>query len=144
MTSQAPVILNRAGAMVRHPITVSDSSRWQTRMNVGAPLKERTRGLIDAYAGTTKQGEATVVNDLTLSAGSVITVAEASGRVWPSVGSTTQSTTATGDASCANRFMMRGSANCTDTTKASSSLFERRKTSLTFRLSYGPSSMKAI
>ncbi|KAG2931077.1 hypothetical protein PC114_g2283 [Phytophthora cactorum] len=84
MTSQAPVILNRAGAMVCHPITVSDSSRRQTKVNVGAPLKERTRGLIDASAGTTKQGEATVVNDLTLSAGSVITVAEASDRVWPS------------------------------------------------------------
>ncbi|KAG2782559.1 hypothetical protein PC129_g9661 [Phytophthora cactorum] len=144
MTSQAPVILNRAGAMVCHPITVSDSSRRQTKVNVGAPLKERTRGLIDASAGTTKQGEATVVNDLTLSAGSVITVAEASDRVWPSVGETTQPTTATGDASCANMFIMGGSANSTDTAKASSSLFERRKTILAFQLSYGLSSMKAI
>ncbi|KAG2931524.1 hypothetical protein PC117_g13435 [Phytophthora cactorum] len=62
-------------------MTISDSSRRQTRVNAGAPLKERTRGQIDASAGTTKQGEATVVNDLTLSAGSVITVAEASGHV---------------------------------------------------------------
>ncbi|KAG4050640.1 hypothetical protein PC123_g14132 [Phytophthora cactorum] len=37
------------------------------------------------------------------------------------VGGTTQPITATGDASCASRFMMRGSANCTDTSKASSS-----------------------
>ncbi|KAG2785654.1 hypothetical protein PC116_g18119 [Phytophthora cactorum] len=54
MTSQAPVILNRAAAMVRPPIAVSDSSRRQTRVNEGAPLKERTRGQIDASAGTTK------------------------------------------------------------------------------------------
>ncbi|KAG3001559.1 hypothetical protein PC120_g20206 [Phytophthora cactorum] len=101
-------------------MTISDSSRRQTRVNAGAPLKERTRGQIDASAGTTKQGEATVVNDLTLSAGSVITVAEASCHVRPAVGGTTQPTTATGDASCASRFMMRGSSNCTDTSKASS------------------------
>ncbi|KAG2975787.1 hypothetical protein PC120_g25789 [Phytophthora cactorum] len=67
----------------------SDDSQRQlaatTRVNVGAPLKERTQGQIDASAGTTKQGEATVVNDLPLSAGSVITVAEASNRVWPAV-----------------------------------------------------------
>ncbi|KAG3124837.1 hypothetical protein PI126_g23063 [Phytophthora idaei] len=141
MTSQAPVILNRAAAMVHPPIAVSDNSRRQTRVNAGAPLKERTRGQTDASAGTTKQGEAIVVNDLTLSAGSVITVAEASGRVQPAVGGTTPPTTATGDASW---FMMRGSANCTDTSKASSSMLERRKTSLTFRLSCGPSSMKSI
>ncbi|KAG3138059.1 hypothetical protein C6341_g20771 [Phytophthora cactorum] len=60
------------------------------------------------------------------------------------VGGTTQPTTATGDASCASRFMMRGSANCTDTSKASSSMLEQRKTSPTFRLSCGLSSMKAI
>ncbi|KAG3054922.1 hypothetical protein PI125_g25791 [Phytophthora idaei] len=144
MTSQAPVILNQVVAMVRPPMTVSDSSRRQTRLNTGAPLKERTREQIDASAGTTKQGEATVVNDLTLSAGSVITVAETSGHVRPAVGGTTQLTTATGDASCASRFVMRGSANCTDTSKASSSMLERRKTSLTFWLSCGLSSMKAI
>ncbi|KAG2765215.1 hypothetical protein PC116_g25695 [Phytophthora cactorum] len=39
MTFQAPVIMNRATAMVRPPMTVSDSSRQQARMNVGAPLK---------------------------------------------------------------------------------------------------------
>ncbi|KAG4045012.1 hypothetical protein PC123_g19577 [Phytophthora cactorum] len=144
MTSQAPVILNHAAAMVRPPMTDSDISRRQTRVNTGAPLKERTLGQIDASAGTTKQGEATVVNDLTLSAGSVITVAEALVHVRPAVGGTTQPTTPTGDASCASRFMMRGSANCTDTSKASSSMLERRKTSLTFRLSCGLSSMKAI
>ncbi|KAG3072433.1 hypothetical protein PI125_g22517 [Phytophthora idaei] len=134
MTSQAPVILNRAAAMVCTPMTVSDTSRRQTKVNVGAPLKERTRRQIDASAGTTKQGEATAVNNLMLSAGSVITVAE----VRP------QPTTATGDASCASRFMMRDSVNCTDTSKASSSILERRKTSLTFRRSSGLSSMKAI
>ncbi|RAW21341.1 hypothetical protein PC110_g22216 [Phytophthora cactorum] len=81
MTSQAPVILNQAAAMARPPMKVSDSSRRQTRVNAGAPLKERTRGQIDGSAETTKQGEATAVNDLTLGAGSVITVAEASGHV---------------------------------------------------------------
>ncbi|KAG3116345.1 hypothetical protein PI124_g5315 [Phytophthora idaei] len=86
MTSQAQTISNRAAAMVRLPMTVSDSSRRQTRVNVGAPLRERTRGQIDASAGMTKQGEATAVNDLMLSAGSVITVAEASGRVRSAVG----------------------------------------------------------
>ncbi|KAG3009238.1 hypothetical protein PC120_g15757 [Phytophthora cactorum] len=121
MTSQALVILNQAAALVHPPMTVSDSSRRQTRLNAGAPLKERTRGQIDASAGTTKQGEGTVVNDLTLSAGSVITVAEASGYVRPAVRGTTQPTTATGDASCASRFMMWGSANCNDTSKALSS-----------------------
>ncbi|KAG3059794.1 hypothetical protein PI125_g24987 [Phytophthora idaei] len=144
MASRAPAILNQAAAVVRPPMTVSDSSRRQTRVNAGVPLRERTRGQIDASAGTTEQGEATVVNDLRLSAGSVITVAEVSDHVWPAVGGTTQPTTATGDASCASRFMMRGSANCTDTSKASSSMLERRKTSLTFRLSCGLSSMKAI
>ncbi|KAG2761507.1 hypothetical protein PC129_g18452 [Phytophthora cactorum] len=92
----------------------------------------------------TKQGEETVVNDLTLSAGSVITVVEVLGGAHPTVGGTTQPTTATGDASCASKFMMRGSGNCSDTSKASSSILEGRKTSLTFRLSCGPSSMKAI
>ncbi|KAG2878777.1 hypothetical protein PC114_g22915 [Phytophthora cactorum] len=85
MTSQALVILNQAAALVHPPMTVSDISRRQTRLNAGAPLKERTRGQIDASAGTTKQGEGTVVNDLTLSAGSVITVAEASGYVRPAL-----------------------------------------------------------
>ncbi|KAG3057487.1 hypothetical protein PI124_g21830 [Phytophthora idaei] len=144
MASQAPVILNQAAAMARPPMTVSDSSRRQTRVNAGEPLKERTRGQIDASAETTKQGEATVVNDPTLSTASVTTVAEASGHVRPAAGGTTQPTTATGDASCASRFMMRGSANYTDTSKASSSMLGRRKTSLTFRLSCGPSSMEAI
>ncbi|KAG2787990.1 hypothetical protein PC129_g17682 [Phytophthora cactorum] len=134
MTSQAPVILNRAAAMVHSPMTVSDTSRRQTKVNVGTPLKERTRGQIDASAGTTKQGEATAVNNLMLSTGSVITVAE----VRP------QLTTATGDASCASRFMMQGSVNYTDTSKASSSILERRKPSLTFRRSCGLSSMKAM
>ncbi|KAG3031836.1 hypothetical protein PC121_g2903 [Phytophthora cactorum] len=126
MTSQAPVILNQAAAMARPPMKVSDSSRRQTRVNAGAPLKECTRGQIDGSAETTKQGEATAVNDLTLGAGSVITVAEASGHVQPAVGGTTQPTTATGDASCASRFMMRGSANCTDTSTASSSMLTTR------------------
>ncbi|KAG3056346.1 hypothetical protein PI125_g25576 [Phytophthora idaei] len=142
--SQAPVILDRAAAMVSPSMTVSDSSRRQTRVNVGAPLKECTRGQIGVSTGTTKQVEATAVNDLMLSAGSVITAAEASGRVRPAVGGTTQPTTATGDASCASSFMMRGSASCTNTSKASSSMLERRKTSLTFPPSCGLSSMKAI
>ncbi|KAG4059891.1 hypothetical protein PC123_g5183 [Phytophthora cactorum] len=121
MTSQAPTISNRAAAMVRPPMTVSDSSRRQTRVNVRTPLRERTRGQIDASAGMTKLGEAAAVSDLILSAGNVATVAEASGRVRPVVGGTTQPTTATGDASCTSRFMMRGSANCTDISKASPS-----------------------
>ncbi|KAG3077047.1 hypothetical protein PI124_g17973 [Phytophthora idaei] len=33
-----------------------DSSRWQTRVNAGAPLNERTRGQIDAFTVTTNRG----------------------------------------------------------------------------------------